>query len=131
MTTPSPVTAVSANSGTASPCSGMEASRQTNSIVMRVARSLWPSKTALELARYTEASERLCRYWLANRYSLAADDLAALLRTDHGLHVLEAVMGDAKPKWWRRFRRASRLAALRQEQAEQLKKIEQLELELD
>lgn len=131
MNATSPAGVAKANSGTARPCSGSEAPRQTNSIVMRVARSLWPTKTALELARHTEASERLCRYWLANRYSLSADDLAALLRTDHGLSVLEAVMGDARPKWWRRFKRASSLAALRQEQAEHQKKIEQLELELD
>src|SRR4051812_44170624 len=77
----------------------------TNFIVMRVARSLWPSKTDMALASKTGTSERMCRYWLSNKYNLGADDLAALLRSDEGFHVLEAIIGDAKPVWWRAFKR--------------------------
>lgn len=103
----------------------------TNSIVMRVARGLWPRKTDLELAARTTASDRMARYWLAERYRLSADDLAALLRSDAGLDILEAIMGDAVPAWWRRVKRAASLSALRRAQEEQRQKIEQLELNLD
>lgn len=91
---------------------------------MRVARSLWPSKTDAALSSKTGASDRLCRYWLANKYNLSADDLAALLRSDEGFQILEAIIGDAKPVWWRAFKRAVRRAELRRQQAALAKAIE-------
>lgn len=83
---------------------------------MRVARSLWPLKTDLALASKTGASDRLCRYWLQEKYNLSADNLVALLREDEGLQILEAVMGEAKPIWWRDFRRSVKRAELRRQQ---------------
>jgi hypothetical protein len=94
---------------------------------MRVAQSLWPKKTDMVLFDKTGASDRLCRYWLENKYSLGADHLAALLRSDEGFQFLEAVMGDARPVWWRSFKRGVRRAELRRQQAEILKAIEQNE----
>ncbi len=99
---------------------------------MRVARALWPSKTDMALAHRTGTSDRMCRYWLANKYNLGADDLAALLRSDEGFHVLEAIIGDARPAWWAAFRRNVRRAELRRQQAELARQIEQNEqAELD
>lgn len=83
---------------------------------MRVARSLWPSKTDMALASKTGTSERMCRYWLSNKYNLGADDLVALLRTDEGFQILEAIMGDAKPVWWAGFKRGVKRAELRRQQ---------------
>lgn len=96
----------------------------TNSVVMRVAQSLWPKKTDMVLVDKTGASDRLCRYWLENKYSLGADHLAALLRSDEGFQILEAVIGEARPVWWRSFKRSVRRAELRRQQAEILKAIE-------
>lgn len=87
-----------------------------NGLVMRVAQSLWPAKPDMALSAKTSRSDRLCRYWLENKYSLSADDLVLLLRTDEGLAVLEGVMGDAKPIWWRDFRRSVKRAELRRQQ---------------
>src|SRR5262245_37753451 len=53
--------------------------------IMQAARALWPSKTALELAARTGASERAAKYWLARRCDLSAENLAELLRSDAGL----------------------------------------------
>lgn len=80
---------------------------------MAVARALWPSKADIELAARTDASPRMARYWLAERYDLSADHLAALLRSDDGLKFLEAIMGDARPKWWRRYKRQVGIANMR------------------
>src|SRR4051812_20169270 len=96
----------------------------TNSVVMRVVQSLWPKKADMVLADKTGASDRLCRYWIENKYSLGADHLAALLRSDEGFQILEAVIGDARPVWWRSFKRSVRRAELRRQQAEILKAIE-------
>lgn len=117
--------------GTASSCSRNEAGLQTNSLVMRALHAFWPSKTSLEIKAVTQASDRMIQYWIANKYSLAAADLAALLRTDAGFAILENLMGDAKPLWWKRFKRSVSLAILRADQAAQRKRLEQLELDFD
>jgi hypothetical protein len=85
-------------------------------LVMRAAQTLWPTKPDIALADKTGRSDRLCRYWLESKYRLSSDDLVALLRTDEGFHILEAVMGDAKPLWWRDFKRSVKRAELRREQ---------------
>lgn len=118
-----------ANPGPASPCRDQAKDFPTNSIVMRVARALWPLKTDMALAAKTGASERMCRYWLAQRYDLSVDDLVALLRGEEGLQFLQAMMAGARPTWWRRFKRTARLSALRAAQEKQRREIEQLELE--
>lgn len=94
---------------------------------MRVARSLWPTKTDAALSAKTGSSDRLCRYWLANKYNLSADDLAALLRTDEGFQILEAIIGEAKPVWWQSFKRGVRRSELRRQQAALAKAIEENE----
>lgn len=74
----------------------------------------------------------MCRYWLKEKYKLSADDLAALLRSDEGFEYLNAIMGDAKPVWWRSFRRGVRRAELRRQQIALQKAIEENEqAELD
>lgn len=110
----------------ASSCSRNEAGLQTNSLVMRAVHAIWPTKTMLELRAATGASERMIQYWLANKYSLSAADLAKLLRTDAGLAILENLMAGARPAWWRRFKRSARLSALRAAQEQQRREIEQL-----
>lgn len=110
-------------------CSRKETALQINSIVMRAARILWPSKTALEISIRAGVSERMAHYWLSEKYDIPAEALAALLRTDAGLSILEQIMGDAKPKWWRRIKRSSRIASLRAAQAEQQRLLEQYEME--
>lgn len=87
-----------------------------NALVMRAARAVWPSKTDMALMAKTKRSDRTCRYWLENKYSLGADDLVLLLRTDEGIQFLESIMGDAKPLWWRDFKRSVKRAELRRQQ---------------
>lgn len=120
-----------ANSDPASSCSRNEARLQTNSAVMRAVQAFWPSKTALELKEATAASDRMIQYWLANRYSLSADDLAALLRTEAGFAVLESIMGSAKPTWWKRFRASVQRAITRAEIKALNKRLDQLDMDFE
>lgn len=83
---------------------------------MRVAQALWPTKPDVALASKTGASDRMCRYWLENKYSLSSDALASLLRSDEGFHILEAIIGESKPTWWRDFKRSVKRAELRRQQ---------------
>jgi hypothetical protein len=72
--------------------------------VMLAARSLWPRKTAAELAGLTGASLRTAERWLAGERTLSMDALAALIRSERGLDFLVALMADAEPTWWRRVK---------------------------
>jgi hypothetical protein len=132
MGTASRIDAKTANHGGASTCSRNEAGLQTNSIVMRVVQAFWPLKCKDNLRFHTRASDRMIQYWLANKYSLDAGDLANLLRSDAGFQILESLMGDAKPQWWAGFKRGVKRAELRRRQAQLAKEIEDNEqAELD
>lgn len=102
-----------------------------NFAVVRISRALWPRKTDIELAARTGASDRVCRNWIALRCGVSLDAFVALLQTEEGLLYLEGVMGEAKPAWWRRFKRSVRLSTLRANYEKARKEIEQLELRFD
>lgn len=129
MRKPYSTAAAKPNSGPESPCLNQGKGFPANSIVMRVAQRLWPLKTDMALAEKTGTSDRMCRYWLQQRYSLSAGDLVSLLRSEEGLQFLRAIMAGARPVWWRRFERSTRLSALRAAQEQQRREIEQLEME--
>lgn len=105
------------------------ASRMTDA-VMRVAQRIWPRKTAAELSVRTGIGVRACEYWLGRQTDLSVDALAALLRSDAGLEVLEAVIGEARPVWWKSFKRTIELSRLRQAQDDMRRRLERLELDL-
>lgn len=83
--------------------------------VMRVAQSKWPNKTAANLSSTAKVSTRAAEFWLQGKYDLSADALAELLRSEHGLDFLEAILGNARPVWWRLFKRRQKRAQLRDE----------------
>lgn len=122
-----------ATSGGESPCTRNESRLQTNFSVMQAVRRFWPTNTLIELKDATKRSDRMCQYWLSNKFSLSADDLADLLRTEAGFAILEEIMGAAKPLWWKDFKRSVGRAQIRREQkalAKRLEEIEQGELDL-
>ena len=71
--------------------------------VSRVARRVWPVKTARQLAARAGVSHRAGEFWLSQQTGMSADALAELLRSDAGLQMLEAIVGDARPSWWPAF----------------------------
>lgn len=96
-------------------------------------QAIWPLKCKDNLRFHTRASDRMIQYWLANKYSLSATDLANLLRSDEGFKILEALIGDAQPAWWAGFKRSVKRSELRRRQAQLAKEIEaneQAELDL-
>jgi hypothetical protein len=120
-----------ANAGTEQVCGKTRNILRPFDAVMRAAQTLWPSKTALELAAATGTSQRACEYWLARRSQLSFDAVVELLRSDDGLIFLEAIMGPARPVWWKRMKRSAQRSALRSAQRELQRQIDQMELELD
>jgi hypothetical protein len=94
-------------------------------------KKLWPRKTVPELRTRTGYSERMCKYLLRRRYALSGDALADLLRSDDGLAFLEAVMGDARPAWWKDFKRHVRLAETNRRLNEMRRELDRLNSEDD
>jgi hypothetical protein len=112
-------TAKNAKDGSESQLSKNEIRLQTNFSVMQAVLSFCKvkeRKPLSEIRAATRASDRMIQYWLENKYSIATDDLANLLRSDAGFAILENIMGDAKPIWWRDFKRGIRRAELRRQQ---------------
>jgi hypothetical protein len=98
--------------------------------VMRAAQAIWPRKTAAELSVITGSGVRACEYWLSRKTEMSADALVALLRSESGLEILEAVIGDARPSWWKAFARTIELSRLRKAQDDTRRRLERLELDL-
>jgi hypothetical protein len=49
-------------------------------ILPRVARAIWPRKTALHWAAEAGVKERMAKYWLAGRHPVSADGKLAIIR---------------------------------------------------
>lgn len=130
MGTASQVSVGKANSATAMDCGRNRNALRLTDAVMRAAQAFWPRKTAAELSVRTGFGVRACEYWIARKTEMSADALAALLRSEAGLEVLAAIIGDAKPVWWRQFARTVELSRLRKAQDEARLRLERLEREL-
>lgn len=124
------------NQGDESPLSKNESRLQTNLSVMQAMLSFCRGKERKPLSEIriaTRASDRMIQYWLENKYSIGADDLANLLRSDAGFAILENIIGDAKPLWWRDFKRSIKRAEVRRQQKQlqaEIDAIEQSELDV-
>jgi hypothetical protein len=68
--------------------------------IIKVISARWPKKTPAHVAHLTGVSERAVQFWLAGTTRMSLEHVAALLRTDAGYEILEAVMGDSSAEWW-------------------------------
>jgi hypothetical protein len=73
---------------------------------------------------------RACEYWLSRKTEMSAEALAGLLRSEAGLEILEAIIGEARPAWWKQFARTIEMSRLRKAQDEARRRLERLELDL-
>lgn len=83
-----------------------------------LARSLWPTKAAHQLAARAGVSHRTVEFWFARDSTPSGEALAELLRSDIGMQVLEGLLGDEKPSWWAAVHRAHSLDKLERQAAE-------------
>jgi hypothetical protein len=97
-------------SATAADCTNFRAAKscgksrnklRMNLEIAATARRLFPLKTAQQLVDITGYPRRTVEYWLTGNAKIPSDALAMLLRSEWGVDFLGAVMGDAKPSWWR------------------------------
>lgn len=66
-----------------------------------VLKAFWPGKTAAKVSYLAGVSERSVKFWLAGETRMSLENVIALLRTEAGYEILEAVLGkDCKVEWW-------------------------------
>lgn len=82
--------------------------------ICTMARRLWPSKTAINIASRAEISERAAKLWLEGRTEPGADALVNLLRSDAGFELLQQLMEGSGTRWWKEFERGVQIAELEQ-----------------
>lgn len=82
--------------------------------ICSMARRLWPSKTAINIASRAEISERAAKLWLEGRTEPGADALVNLLRSDAGFELLQQLMEGSGTRWWKEFERGVQIAELEQ-----------------
>lgn len=102
--------------------------------VMRVLHAVYPVKTAANIAVRAGTTTRAAEYWIAGKRDMNADAFVALLSSDNGDKVLEAVMLSLpkreRPHWWTRHANTARMAQVERLQAQCDAEIRQLRLEI-
>jgi hypothetical protein len=94
-------------------------------------REIWPEDRTKNYMRLTGAKLRTAKHRVSGKYQPDYEEVAAVLRSEHGYLLLKHIMGDARPEWFSRVERAKDLGALRRSVAEQQRKITQMELGIE
>lgn len=94
-----------------------------------VAALLPKAKPAHHLHILTDVPISTCEKLLCGQRGEGAETLIALLRSDLGRDVLFALMGDACPPWFTRYRKQLDVNAVRRQLAESQRLIERLQQE--
>lgn len=97
--------------------------------IVSVIRCAWPKKTAAHISFLTGVSERAVQFWLAGETRMSLEHVVALLRTDEGYLILEAIMGDCKQDWWITTKNSQRLRLNRRQIAAAQKRLDAIKAE--
>jgi len=95
--------------------------------LLHVAISIWPRKTAQNLAAVTHVSERAAEFWLAGKYDMSLPAARELLRTEQGFEYLTALVGeDCEAAWFQRCKLAHEVGVTSRRIKAEQKRIEKL-----
>jgi hypothetical protein len=73
---------------------------QTNFAVIKKIKEMY-AKPAMVLADWLGISERTAKRKLAGQRELSIEEVGKLIRSERGFEVVTAIMGKARPEWWR------------------------------
>lgn len=109
-----------------------EADFTTMKQISLVLRAFWPVKTAAKVAYLAGVSERSVKFWLAGETRMSLEHVIALLKTDAGFDILQAILGDdCKAEWWLVTQTAQDVRKMRREIKKQEDRIAQRRAQLD
>ena len=80
--------------------------------------SLKPKKTWALIAETLDLKEHTAKHRAANHTNYSVEEIQVLLQGDNGEEVLNLLMADAMPDWWRELRKTLELTRIRGEQAQ-------------
>lgn len=114
-------------------CRGRQSNAETRqpiSPVMQKVQALLPAnKAALHLNIATDLPLSTCEKLLCGQRRESAETLIALLRSEFGRDVLFALMGEARPAWFAKYRKQLDVNEARRQLAETQRLIEALQQE--
>ena len=100
--------------------------------ITNILRAMWPKKTAANVAYLTGVSERAVQFWLAGETRMSLENVVALLKTEAGYEILEAILGDdCRAEWWIVTRTAWDVRKMRKEIKKQEDRIAARRAQLD
>lgn len=73
---------------------------ETNSRVINAINEMY-AEAAVIFGRWIGVTDKTAKRKLNLERGLSVEELGKLIRSDQGFQVVAAIMGDAKPKWWR------------------------------
>jgi hypothetical protein len=115
------IAAAKANSAAPKAWSITPRSVDANAIIADCARAVFGRKTWAQVARILGLSERSAKSRLAREREFTADEIAALLKSEQGIHFLVALVGDARPSWWTALLRMGLLGGVAKRRAADLR----------
>lgn len=98
--------------------------------IVNAIRGAWPRKTAAHVAHFTGMDERTVKFWLAGETRMSVESIGALLRTEEGYPILEAIMADSRANWWLATQTAQQLRQSRRELKTQEDRVARLRSQL-
>ena len=99
--------------------------------VMQKVKSLLPAhKPSLHLEILIDQKEQHCRKLLSGHRTENAEILTRLLQSDMGREVLFALMGDARPEWFVKYRKQLDVNAVRRQVKETLRSLDAVQEEI-
>ena len=94
-------------------------------------REIWPQDRTKNYMRLTGAAQRTAKRRLSGKHPPDYAEIAAILRSEYGFHLLQHIMGDARPKWFSGIERARSIGELRRRVAEQQRQLAQFEMAIE
>lgn len=100
--------------------------------IAAILKAFWPGKTAAKVSYVASVSERSVKFWLAGETRMSLENVIALLKTDAGYEILQAVLGnDCKAEWWRVTQSAQNIRKSRKAIKIEQERINQTRAQLD
>ena len=109
-----------AKTGTGSPALGIKSN--VHAVITTILKIKEPRKTwgflcdLLWKTSHIEMTERAAKHRMSGTRDYSVEEVRALLQSEDGAEILEALMADARPRWWAGVEAAMKIATARHHQ---------------
>lgn len=116
-----PAASAMSNSVGGDTCTGSHTTCTLSRAISKFLKSVYPNKTWSLLTELLGISERAAKYRMSATRPYTIAELQSLLQSEDGAEILEILMDDSKPEWWKQLLKEIALCKARahQERARQ------------